>query len=84
MLTIDKIRLYRKYGADIDGWARIGTPQEHSTMTDEEWYLIDSLVLKLSLIKSGLASPDFAQSIDEEVRQSVESEDVINELKRLV
>ena len=83
MLTLAKIRVYRKYGGDIDGLARANNPDDCSLVTDEEWFLIDSLVQKLFLIKNGKASPDYAERISVEMRQIVEGEEVINELMEL-
>lgn len=83
MLTLEKIRVYRKYGGDIDGLARVKNPDDCSLVTDEEWFLIDSLVQKLSLVKNGKASPEFARRISAEVRQCVEGEEALNELMEI-
>jgi len=83
MLTLKKIGLYRKYGGDIDAWTRFGTPNEHSLMTDTDWYRIGELVQMLTLVKSGKASPNYARTIRAEARQAVESEDVLHELDSL-
>jgi len=83
MLTIAKIRVYKKYGGDIDGFARAKNSNDYSLITDDEWFLIDSLIQKLFLVKSGKASPEYAKRISEEVRQNVEGEEIINELMEL-
>jgi hypothetical protein len=83
MLTVEKIRVYRKYGGDMDGLARAKKPDDSSLITNEEWFLIDSLVQKLFLIKSGKASQAYAERISVEVRQRVENEEVIRELMEI-
>ncbi len=84
MLTLAKIRVYRKYGGDMDGWARTKNPDDCSLITDDEWLLIDSLVQKLTLVKNGKASPAYAKRISVELHRRVESEEAINELMELV
>lgn len=83
MLTLTKIRVYRKYGGDIDGFARAKNPKDYSLVTDDEWLLIDSLIQKLALVKNGKASPEYAKRISVEVRQNVEGEEAISELMEL-
>jgi hypothetical protein len=83
MLTVEKIRVYRKYGGDMDGLARADKPDDASLITDEEWFLIDSLVQKLFLMKTGKASQAYAERISVEVHQCAESEEVIRELMEI-
>lgn len=83
MLTLVKIRVYRKYGGDIDGLARTKNPDDCSLITDDEWFLIDSLVQKMTLLKNGKASPEYAKRISIEMHQCVESEEAIKELMEL-
>ena len=83
MLTLAKIRVYRKYGGDIDGYARAKNPHDCPLVTDEEWFLIDSLVQKLMLVKNGKTSPEYANRISAEVYQCVEGEEALNELMEI-
>lgn len=83
MLTLTKIRVYRKYGGDIDGLTRAKNQKDASLVTHDEWFLIDSLIQKLALVKNGKASPEYAKRISVEVRQNVEGEEAINELMEL-
>lgn len=83
MLTLAKIRVYREYGGDIDGFARAKDSNDCSLITDDEWFLIDSLAQKLFLIKNGKASPEYAKSILDEVRRNAEDEEAISELMEL-
>jgi hypothetical protein len=83
MLTLAKIRVYRKYGGDIDGFARAKNQNDYSVITDDEWFLIDSLVQKLFLVRNGKAPPEYAKRISVEVHQNIEGEEAINELMEL-
>ena len=83
MLTLAKICVYQKYGGDMDGFARTKNQDDHSLITDDEWFLIDSLVQKLFLVKNGKASSEYAERILAEVRQCVEEANVIAELMEL-
>lgn len=83
MLTLTKIRVYRKYSGDIDGFARAKNQEDCALITDDEWYLIDSLAQKLFLVKNGKASPEYAKRILAEVRQNVDGEEAIYELMEL-
>ena len=83
MLTVTKIRVYQKYGGDIDGFARAKNPNDYSLVTDDEWLLIDSLAQKLFLVKNGKASPEYAERISDEVRRNVEDEETLSELMGL-
>lgn len=83
MLTLAKVRVYRKYGGDIDGLARAKDPDDCSLITDEEWFLIESLVQKIYLVKHGKASPAYAAQIADELKQSIEGEEALRELKEI-
>jgi len=64
MLTLEKLRLYHRFGGDIDGWARASAPSDSSGMTDEDWSLIDELRQGLRIVSSGRASAEFASSVE--------------------
>lgn len=83
MLNTEKIGLYRKYAGDIDGFARAGDAEARAVITDDDWFLIDSLVQKLFLVKSGRASPEFSRQLLAEVRRHTENEAAADELMRL-
>lgn len=61
MITRAKIAIYEKFGGDIDGRARSGTARDHELITDDEWYLINNLVQRLTVIENGLASTEFTE-----------------------
>jgi len=44
MITKEKISIYKKYEGNPNAWARIGTSEEKELMSDDDWFLIDSLI----------------------------------------
>ena len=84
MITKEKVEIYRRFGGDIDGWARIGTKEEKSIMSDHDWYLIENFIQDISLVRKKLASKDFARSMDERLKENCDSEATINALKETV
>ena len=64
MLTLDKLAVYRRFGGDIDAWARSSKPGDPSAMTDGDWFLIDELRQALAMVASGLAAPEFSASVE--------------------
>ena len=70
MLTIDKLRIYERFDGDIDGWARASRGQATTGMTDEDWYLIDELLMGLATVKTGVASPSYAQQVEQRLLAS--------------
>jgi len=70
MLTVDKLRIYEQFDGDIDGWARTSSGQATTGMTDEDWYLIDELLMGLATIKTGVASASYAQQVEQRLLAS--------------
>jgi hypothetical protein len=70
MLTLDKLRIYEQFDGDIDGWARATSGQTSTGMTDEDWYLIDELLMGLATVKTGLASASYAQQVEQRLLAS--------------
>ena len=70
MLTVDKLRIYEQFDGDIDAWARASRGQATTDMTDEDWYLIDELLMGLATVKTGVASPSYAQQLEQRLLAS--------------
>jgi len=82
VITIDKIKIYKRFNGDIDGWARIGTKEEKSIMNDNDWFLIEGFIQDISLVKKGLASDAFMKSINERLKENCDSEETIELIKK--
>lgn len=65
MLTVEKLRIYEQFDGDIDGWVLTSRGPSTTEMTDEDWYLIDELLMGLTTVKIGVASPSYAQQVEQ-------------------
>lgn len=84
MITQDKIKIFRKYDGDIDSWARSATKKERMIMSNEDWYIIDSLVQDLTLSIKSLSSTNYDLKLNDKIKQLCIDEKTINELKKLI
>ncbi len=69
MLTVEKLKIYEKFGGDIDGWARMSRGRDPSGMTDADSYLIDELLMGLAAA-AGSASSSFSQHVEARMHAS--------------
>lgn len=83
MITEDKIKVYKRYDGDIDGWARSGSKKEKSIMSDEDWYVINGLIQDLSMVKNGLASSGFNENLNVKLIEMCDSGSTVNQLQKL-
>lgn len=49
MITKTKLLIHSKYAGDIDAWARLGSKEEKSVMSDDDWYMIDKALLDIGV-----------------------------------
>lgn len=70
MITPEKLQTYEALGGDSDGWARLSKRRDPAGMTDADWHLIDELLLGLTEVVSGLASPSWERDVETRVRSS--------------
>ena len=71
---------YRRYGGDIDAWAR---QDKSNTLSDDEWYLIEDIIQDLIIVKRGCASKNFQSELQNKLKEVVESEKVVSELQKM-
>ncbi len=81
MLTLEKLKVYQRFGGDIDGWAQVSRRGDASGITDDDWSLIDQLQQGLHLLASGRAVPQFERWADERL-VSVTADEPTRELLR--
>ena len=82
MITIDKLKIYKSYDGDIDGWAR-RMNRNDERISSEDWYLIDSLIQDLLIVQKGLASKQFAENVDRKLLENLQDGSTIIYLKSL-
>lgn len=83
MITEQKIKIYQKYGGDIDGFSRGGRKKEKLLFENSEWSLIDSILQDLEMIKEGLCSIDFKERCEKLVHDNFDS-GAIELIKKIV
>lgn len=59
MITIDKIKIFDRYGGDIDGLARVGGDFEKKLFDNNDWSLIDDFYQDIELMNKRLAAQTY-------------------------
>jgi hypothetical protein len=83
MITENKIKVFNKYNGDINSWVKSGSKKEESIMSDHEWYLIESFIQDIRIIKKGLASKENSENLNKNLVENCDSVETINQLKNL-
>jgi hypothetical protein len=83
MLTVAKLGIYRQYGGDIDGWARLARDALRAGIDDADWALIDDLLLGLDLVARGEASASYAQALEHRIVEDCADADTRAALRAL-
>ena len=84
MITTEKLKIYKKYSGNIEGWDRCGKKKDKSFLEYEEWELIDELIQNLELVEKGLASDSFKSQTLDKLNSACDSENTKEELKSLI
>ena len=83
MITLAKLKIYRSHYGDVDFFARSGRRSEGELLSDEEWFLIDRLILDAMVVNKHLNTE---QQIDEatvRLKENSENKNVEKEIRRL-
>jgi hypothetical protein len=80
MITEEKLTVFQRYGGDIDGWVRVGTPAEKALMTDADWAAIAELLQRLAVVQSGHAAESYQAETRRLVAAATKDEDVAKRL----
>nr|WP_319401800.1 hypothetical protein [uncultured Carboxylicivirga sp.] len=73
MITEQKIKIFRKYHGDIDGFSRGGRKYEKDLFENADWLLIDNVLQDLELIKKGLCSTDYRNRLEKILNENFEN-----------
>ena len=84
MLTQEKLKTYRRFGGDIDGYARSHGQGDTSGITDEDWALIDELCGALFIVAAGKASAEFAATVDRRLQEAAADPETCEQMRLLV
>lgn len=83
MITQDKLRIFEKFGGDIDGFARGSTINERESITDRDWRFIEEILQSLLIVQSGAASADFEAQVRARTIDAAQDEQVYERLFQL-
>ena len=83
MITLEQIKIYKKYSADGDGFTRCATDDEKSIIDYKHWSLIADLVQDLILIRKHPVSESFKRSVDAKLKDNCINEEVLKELIKI-
>ena len=83
MITKDKLKIYKRYNGDIDGWARSGSKQEKTSIDDSDWYMIDQFIQDLKLIKKGLAAETYATDVYKKLNDNCDNIETLAQIQAL-
>ena len=81
MITDEKLTVYQRFRGDIDAWVLASTPREKALMTDEDWADISEILLRLAIVKSGLAAGVYDAETKRIISAKVGSEGVAKRLQ---
>ena len=84
MITTEKLKIYKKYSGNIEGWDRFGKKKDKSFLEYEEWELIDELIQNLELVEKGLAADSFKTQTLNKLNEACDNEKTQQELKSLI
>lgn len=83
MITIEKLKVFRKFKGDIDNFSRFGTKSQKTLLNDNDWSSIARIVFDLSLLQKGVVSSELRAKIEEELKNECENEETVKFLKQL-
>lgn len=73
MITLEKLKVFEKYGGDPDGLIRVGSEREKDILDEDGWHKIDVLTWEIYLVNAGLASKEFEQRVKNKMNELVKS-----------
>ena len=81
MITPEKLKLYRKYKDDLDGFTRWGKQAEKDLLNVDEVHMIENVIQDLLLIEKQLCSLGYKKRVlqilnenfDEKARELIQS-----------
>lgn len=64
MITKEQLERYQKYDGDLDKWVASQKRGMDETLSGNDWNLIDKVIQRLKLQKSGFASNDYREETE--------------------
>jgi hypothetical protein len=82
-ITEEKLRIFRRYGGDVDGWVKVGDRDEHRIMSDQDWWDIEELRHRLWLQQHEPVAAEFVGRTKQLIQERIydeRAEALLNEL----
>src|SRR5215213_4037083 len=83
MITAEKLQIFNRYKGDIDSFGRSGRQSEKQLLSDDEWYLVDTMIQDATVINRRLGSEQRAAQASERIRANCESQEVVDRIMLL-
>ena len=83
MITSEKLKVYKKYFGNTEGWDRFGKSEDKEVLGNYEWVLIDRLINRLELAEKGLVSDGFNLQTMKDLKRVCDNEKTEQELREL-
>ena len=84
MITLERLKIYKKYSGNIESWDRFGKKKDKGFLEYEEWELIDELIQNIELVEKGLASESFKSQTLNKLNDACDNEKTQQDLKTLI
>ncbi len=83
MITLEKLRIYQRYGGDIDGIARVGSAREKQIISDSDWRDIDMVLQDFAFKKKGIIGESYRVEMEQRLKDLIPDPSVAAELERM-
>ena len=83
MITLDKLKIYKRYKGDGDMFGLAGRPVERQIVNDADWILIDTLLQDVIVIDRKLGSESRVAEAEQRLRETCADDEVIEEIRCL-
>ena len=84
MLSLEKLKVYRKWNGDNDAWHGATRGVDPSGITEDDWILIARLITGLAYSRAGQLSPDLTKVVEDDIVACTPDEATRDELRSFV
>ncbi len=84
MLSLEKLRVYRRFNGDNDAWYDATRGVDPSGITDEDWFLIARLVKGLAYSRAGQLSLELTKVVEDDLAACTPDDATRAELRSFV
>lgn len=84
MISKEQLQRYQKFNGDLDDWVKSQKSGMDETLTGNDWTLIDKVMQRLKLQKTGFASRDYRDETERVLTKTFGDLEVIKMARSLV